>query len=180
MTKTKTDKAAYRRSRRVKRPDKIDRKSDEYVGYTCEVEIFAFVRNHRPLSADKRRSIPKNAKRTKTGAPCLLPADSFIRLADFPDNCDSKLDECFGHTTEVIRRRIAKREMLAKRPMVVDLDLTRTEETPTRKPIPPIPVVSRPENVLVGKQQQQGRSMCQQPWGDRLYHYVAGGVRTGS
>ena len=176
MTLTKTAKAAYRRSRRVKRPDKFDRKSDEYVGYTCEVDIFAIVRTFpkRHSFAAKRRSIPKKAKRTKTGAPCLLPAERFIRLADFPDNCDSKLDECFGHTTEVIRRRIAKRVMLATRPMVVDL--TRTEETPTIKPISPIPVVSYPENVLVDEKQRQ----CQQPWGDRLYHYVAGGVRTGS
>ena len=35
-----------------------------------------------------------------------LEPDRFVPLQDFPDECDSKEDECFLHTTEVIRRRL--------------------------------------------------------------------------
>ena len=39
-----------------------------------------------------------------------LEPDRFVPLADFPDECDSKEDECFLHTTEVIRRRLLRNQ----------------------------------------------------------------------
>ena len=97
-----------------------------------------------------------------------LTTHNFIRVVDFPDDCDSKLDECFGHTTEVIRRRIAIRQLMS--------GLELTEETPAPRTIKPIPVVSHHENVVLGEQDRRGQSYSKDGW----YHYVAGGVRTGS
>ena len=110
----------------------------------------------------------KTANRTSACVRSLLRPDKFVRIEDFPVDCDSKLDECFGHTTEVIRRRIAIRQLMSS--------LELTEETPAPRTIKPIPVVSHHENVVLGEQDRRGQSYSKDGW----YHYVAGGVRTGS
>ena len=161
MTITKVDKATNRRSRRVKRPDKFVSPSEEHFGCTSEY----IVRNHGRMSAASQK------QRLHPITSCVrreLPTHNFIRVVDFPDDCDSKLDECFGHTTEVIRRRIAIRQLMS--------GLELTEETPAPRTIKPIPVVSHHENVVLGEQDRRGQSYSKDGW----YHYVAGGVHTGS
>ena len=126
MTITKVDKATNRRSRRVKRPDKfVSPSEEEHFGCTYEY----IVRNHGRMSAASQR-LPKTKTAPHTSCVrCELPTHNFIRVVDFPDDCDSKLDECFGHTTEVIRRRIAIRQLMS--------GLELTEETPA----PPIHII---------------------------------------
>ena len=110
MTITKVDKATNRRSRRVKRPDKfVSPSEEEHFGCTYEY----IVRNHGRMSAASQR-LPKTKTAPHTSCVrCELPTHNFIRVVDFPDDCDSKLDECYGHTTEVLRGRIGTRQLIA-------------------------------------------------------------------
>ena len=167
MTKTKTNKAANLRNRWMKWPEKVVSKSEEHFGHNAGLTGFEIVRSHRPTSASSRR-LP-TANPSTTVFPCdrrELPPHNFITFAEFPDDCDSKLDECFGHTTEVIRRRILTRQLIA--------GLKLTEKTPAPRAIKPVPVDSRPETVVIHEQKRHRET----PWADRWYHYRAGGART--
>ena len=112
----------------------------------------------------------KTAKRTSACVRSLLRPDKFVRIEDFPVDCDSKLDECYGHTTEVLRGRIGTRQLIAIARFELD------DQTPAPAILKWTPVVSREDDFV----DDNTRYQEEQRWGDRYYKYVAGGARAGS
>ena len=99
--------------------------------------------------------------------------DKFVRLADFPTDCESKEDECFGHTTEVIRYRIALRQGLAYYRMMYETPATTY---PPWTSFDWSTLRSSKDDVLPSEPKSPERTPC----GSQYYKYVAGGNRTGS
>ena len=104
--------------------------------------------------------------KTKTGSPSArrpLRPDKFVRFEDFPVDCDSQLEKCFGHTTEVIRGRIATKQLIALFKLQNQTSAAFLKCT-----------------AVVSVEDDKNECHEQNGWREQFYKYVPGGARAGS